>query len=53
METETIASRNVVDLLLQEQFNASICKPSADTDPAEDAPAPKAEPADFVLGWDC
>ncbi|KAL1939239.1 hypothetical protein VTO73DRAFT_10042 [Trametes versicolor] len=53
METETIASRNVVDLLLQEQFNASICKPSAATDLVEDAPALKAEPADFVLGWDC
>ncbi|KAI0777409.1 FAD/NAD(P)-binding domain-containing protein [Trametes elegans] len=45
METETIASRNVVDLLLQEQFQAGICKP------AEDGDAPKND--SFVYGWDC
>lgn len=43
METETISARNVVELLMQEEFNASICasKPSDDV------------PADYVYGWDC
>ncbi|KAI0828535.1 Prenylcysteine lyase-domain-containing protein [Trametes gibbosa] len=51
METETIAARNIVDLLLQEQFDAALCKPStSDTDPAASS---YADAADFVLGWDC
>ncbi|KAI0367266.1 FAD/NAD(P)-binding domain-containing protein [Pilatotrama ljubarskyi] len=51
METETIAARNVVNLLLQEQFNSGICKKSQDT--AEGSHASQAESPDFVLGWDC
>ncbi|KAK1218693.1 hypothetical protein PQX77_018592 [Marasmius sp. AFHP31] len=44
METETVASRNVVDQLLIERFNASVCGPEASVpDNAED----------FVFGWDC
>ncbi|KAI0271577.1 FAD/NAD-P-binding domain-containing protein [Gloeopeniophorella convolvens] len=43
METETIASRNIVDALLHEKFNASICPPSDSDD----------IPSDFVYGWDC
>lgn len=43
METETIASRNVVSLLLDEVFNASICKVDPETVTDED----------YVYGWDC
>ncbi|TFY56537.1 hypothetical protein EVG20_g8889 [Dentipellis fragilis] len=52
METETLASRNIVDWLLREEFGAAICpaKP-ADADSAEPEPRPKAK--DFVYGWDC
>ncbi|KAH9918096.1 Prenylcysteine lyase-domain-containing protein [Fomitopsis serialis] len=51
METETIASRNVVDLLLHDEFDASIC-PAADT-ADEEAAAAKTQDDQFVLGWDC
>ena len=44
METEIIASRNVVDLLLQEKFNSSIC-------PLDEKE--KEAPEGFVYGWDC
>jgi prenylcysteine oxidase / farnesylcysteine lyase len=52
METETVASRNVVDLMLNEEFAASICGPRIT------GPSPmKVEKADgdkgFVFGWDC
>lgn len=47
METETIASRNVVDLLLHDEYNAGIC-PAAAAD--KDAGA---HGENFVLGWDC
>lgn len=47
METETISGRNIAELLMQEEFNASICKPSNTTEPGE----PPLE--DFVYGWDC
>lgn len=43
METETIAARNVVELLMQEEYDAGICKCSGDTDD-EDS---------YVYGWDC
>ncbi|KAI0683508.1 FAD/NAD(P)-binding domain-containing protein [Earliella scabrosa] len=49
METETIASRNVVELLLQEQFNAGLCK----TQDAEGDEPVKEKGKDFVYGWDC
>ncbi|KZT70702.1 FAD/NAD(P)-binding domain-containing protein [Daedalea quercina L-15889] len=50
METETIASRNVVDLLLHDEFNAGICPAAAHVD--EDAAAQK-QNEKFVLGWEC
>ncbi|KAG2753348.1 FAD/NAD(P)-binding domain-containing protein [Suillus brevipes Sb2] len=50
METETIASRNVVDLLLHEEFGTGIC--GALLSGTENA-TQTATPADFVLGWDC
>jgi len=43
METETLASRNVVDLLLREKFGSSICP----TDKRGNASA------EYVYGWDC
>ena len=42
METETIASRNIVELILREKFNTSIC-------PVEMADAG----GSGVYGWDC
>jgi len=45
METEIIASRNVVDLLLQEKFNSSICPLDEEKE--------KEMPEGFVYGWDC
>lgn len=55
METETIASRNVVDLLLHEEFGSGICGPlisGTDTSARENATR-LSESSDFVLGWDC
>ena len=45
METETIAARNVVELLMREEFDASICK--------SDGATPRADDDTFVYGWDC
>lgn len=55
METETIASRNVVDLLLHEEFGSGICGSLIS---GSDADVPEnitrvSESSDFVLGWDC
>ena len=50
METETIASRNVVDLLLREEFGSSIC--GSETGVHENATR-VLESNGFVLGWDC
>jgi prenylcysteine oxidase/farnesylcysteine lyase len=47
METETLASRNVVDLLMREKFNSSICP--LDEEKREGASVH----AEFVYGWDC
>ncbi|KAI6032073.1 FAD/NAD(P)-binding domain-containing protein [Pisolithus microcarpus] len=54
METETIASRNVVDLLLHEEFGSGICgsQLSGPETGEEDAPRESGS-EDFVLGWDC
>lgn len=51
METETIASRNVVDLLLNEEFNSGIC--GSRISASETTQYHTSEAADFVLGWDC
>ncbi|KAH9942685.1 FAD/NAD(P)-binding domain-containing protein [Amylocystis lapponica] len=63
METETISSRNVVDLLLQEEFGAGICGKAVTADDAaqthEQETLQEAEykstnkSSEFVLGWDC
>ena len=55
METETIASRNVVDLLLHEEFGSGICGSlisGSGTDVDENA-THVPESSGFVLGWDC
>jgi prenylcysteine oxidase / farnesylcysteine lyase len=49
METETISSRNVVDLLLNEEFGTGICGARINGSTSEKA----GEDEDFVLGWDC
>lgn len=58
METETIASRNVVDLVLNEEFGSSICGPRI----SPSTPRPLTlrevyfmheEEEDFTFGWDC
>lgn len=50
METETIASRNVVELLMKEQFDAGLCKTSVDEN---GEPVVEKRNEDFVYGWDC
>lgn len=55
METETIASRNVVDLLLHEEFGSGICGSlisGSDVGVLENATR-VLENSNFVLGWDC
>ncbi|KIM66752.1 hypothetical protein SCLCIDRAFT_1210801 [Scleroderma citrinum Foug A] len=54
METETIASRNVVDLLLHEEFGSGLCGSQIsgpETDQGNGTHNTTSE--DFVLGWDC
>jgi len=46
METETLASRNIVDLLLRERFNSSIC-------PLGEGKKGTEGDGGFVYGWDC
>lgn len=50
METETVAARNVVDLLLREHFGAGLCKPQVN-DAGETIREEKGD--GFVYGWDC
>ncbi|KAL0580679.1 hypothetical protein V5O48_001320 [Marasmius crinis-equi] len=52
METETVASRNVVDLLLNEEFKSSICGPRISASEDDDTKK-KVNDEDFVFGWDC
>ncbi|KAI0273059.1 FAD/NAD-P-binding domain-containing protein [Russula aff. rugulosa BPL654] len=47
METETLASRNIVDMLMWEKFNSSICP--LDEEKREGASVHSG----FVYGWDC
>lgn len=53
METSTVASRNVVDLLLNEEFNgAGVCRRSLSADDRAAQTSFKG-PKGFVFGWDC
>lgn len=45
METETVASRGVVDLLLKEKFGQGICPTGVNSNPPAGS--------DFIWGWDC
>lgn len=45
METETVAARNVVDMILEDRFGQSICPRNG----GEGAPWGE----DKVYGWDC
>jgi prenylcysteine oxidase/farnesylcysteine lyase len=49
METETVSSRNIVDLLLKEEFNSGICG----THTSEANSTGKQDEANYVYGWDC
>lgn len=55
METETIASRNVVDLLLHEEFGSGICGSliSGSEEIGMRENATHVDSDGFVLGWDC
>ncbi|KAF6766488.1 Prenylcysteine lyase-domain-containing protein [Ephemerocybe angulata] len=58
METETISSRNVVDLFLNEHFQTGICGSNIAASPEapnDTTPASKAVPEDdsLIYGWDC
>ncbi|KAF7339982.1 Prenylcysteine lyase [Mycena venus] len=46
METETLASRNVVDMLLKDSFESGICGPAG-------TPLNDTDKEDYVFGWDC
>ena len=50
METEIISARNIVELLMREEFDASICKSSS---PQEGEGVAEDKGDDFVYGWDC
>jgi len=49
METETISSRNAVQLLLEEVYNSSLCKMASESDAANKTTTNE----NFVYGWDC
>ena len=52
METETISSRNVVDLMLDEAFGTGICGPPKSVE--ENLGRTDSGNLDkFVYGWDC
>lgn len=61
METQTVSSRNVVDFLLKEEFNAAICPPGGILDgdsgstqtPLSIPEPPLSNSENFVLGFDC
>ena len=59
METQTLSSRNVVDLLLQDEFNSGICRESMPPSSEEDLQkvlltSNFSKPTeDFVYGFDC
>lgn len=61
METETISSRNVVDLLLNDEFHTSICGPSISESDSKDnntttggnTTTRKQDEDGYIYGWDC
>jgi prenylcysteine oxidase/farnesylcysteine lyase len=54
METETVASRNVIDLLLNEEFQTSVCRARIlGSEKNTTVPLTLENEQDFVYGWDC
>lgn len=53
METETVAARNVVDLLLQDEFGKGICPRAHASEDEGASPAGDKSDEDYVYGWDC
>jgi prenylcysteine oxidase/farnesylcysteine lyase len=53
METTTISTRNVVDLLLTEQFGAGICGSGDGVLPLDKDDKEKWDAEEKVWGWDC
>ena len=65
METETVASRNIVDLLFRDRFGTGICGGQKSAAASNDTisenpnqavfekPISSTEKEGFVLGWDC
>lgn len=56
METETISSRNIVELMLNDEFSSSICgrtiSESDENDASQHLTSAK-DAQEFVFGWDC
>ncbi|KAF8349812.1 Prenylcysteine lyase-domain-containing protein [Amanita rubescens] len=54
METETVASRNVIDLLLNEEFQTSLCGARiSGSEENATVQVPLQDEQDFIYGWDC
>jgi prenylcysteine oxidase/farnesylcysteine lyase len=55
METETISSRNIVELMLNDEFSSSICGRTISESNENDASQPTSakDAQEFVFGWDC
>ena len=54
METETIASRNVIDLLLNEEFQTSVCGARiSGSEKNTTLPLTLENEQNFIYGWDC
>ncbi|KAF5355736.1 hypothetical protein D9756_004026 [Leucocoprinus leucothites] len=62
METETVSSRNIVDLLLKEEFNTGICgfnlsdsdrQDNNTTHTSDTTTTRKQDEDNYVYGWDC
>ncbi|KAF9479736.1 FAD/NAD(P)-binding domain-containing protein [Pholiota conissans] len=58
METETVSSRNIVELMLNDEFNSSICGRTiseSNENVSDDSQQPTTanDSPNFVFGWDC
>ena len=61
METETLSSRNIVDLLFEKEFAAGICPPDAELSPTNAELIRKKKKDSWggtgaeglIYGWDC
>lgn len=58
METETVSARNIVDLMLNDEFNATICgrriaATEEEGQEVSEKPLTETTSPEFVYGWDC